>query len=414
MDREISQKENSFKSIKKFAWIIILALLAVLAFTFLKKLITKKGTATDFHIVTVEKGIIRNTFNATGTVVASSERVINSPVSTEIKEVFLTNGATVSTNDLILSLDKKYISLAYEGLQDELALKKNNIDKLKLQFDKELKDIDYQNQIKGLQIQELQSKLANKKSLLKIGGATEEEIEAINLQLSIQKLEKKMLENDLSYKTNVNDTEKSNLNLEFNIQDKKRLELKSKLRQTEVIAPQSGVITWINENIGETVTEGQPLVRIANLEKYVIEAKTSDRNSEKLTIGLPVELKINKKIINGTISRILPEITNNTIKFIVTIQDENIDLLRPNLRAELIVITDEKENVLRAKKGSALVGAKSQYIYTVENNIATKTKIEKGIVSSEYFEIISGVQAGDKIIISNTENFNHMETFEIN
>jgi len=413
MDRDISQSEQSRNKLKRFIPLILIVSLLAFAYYMLRTKFKKTGKTSDFHIVQVEQGNIRSTLTAAGLVIASSERVINSPVSTEIEDVKLSMGAEVNKGDLILKLDQEFTSLEYEGLEDELSLRKNNIDKLKLQFDKDLRDIDYQDQIKALQLSELKAQLSDQERLLKIGGATAEEVEAAKLQLSIAEIEKKVLENELQFKRQINTTDKNNLQLEYDIQLKRLKQLGRKLKETQVKAPANGVITWINEDIGKTVIEGEPLVRIANLNRFEIEATTSDRNSKDLQIGLPVEIRINREKMMGRIDRILPEIVNNTVKFYVALDENNHEALRPNLRTEIFVITDEKENVLRAKKGRALKGGDSQFIYKVSNNIARKTRMTKGLVSSDYFEIKDGLNEGDKIIISETEDFDHMESFEI-
>ncbi len=413
MDRQISKKEQSSKKIAGFIpYLIALALLCI-GYIFAKNYFSKKADPSDLHIVSVERGTVLSTLSASGTVVSSSERVINAPITTEIEEVLMTSGKEVNKGDLILKLNKEYTAIEYEQLQDELSLRSNNIDKLKLQYDKDLRDLDFQDQIKALQLNQLLAELNDQKRLLAIGGATKEEVETAELQLSIAKIEKKILENELQFKRQVNSTDKNQLQLEFNIQKKKLNQLGGKLNQTQVRSPSQGVITWINEDIGKTVNEGEALVKIANLNKFEIEARTSDRNSKKLEVGLPVEVRINKEKLKGSISRILPEIINNTVKFYVTLDEQNHKSLRPNLRTEINIITDKKENVLRAKRGGALKGTQTQYIYQVENNTAKKVKIQKGLISSDYFEITAGLNEGDKIIISETEDFEHMESFLI-
>jgi len=322
-------------------------------------------------------------------------------------------GTAVQPGDVILKLDKEYTKLEFEKLQDELSLRQNSISKLKLEYDKNLRDLDYQDQIKALQLSELETQVTDQKRLLKIGAATEEEVESATLQLKIARIEKKKLENELQYKRSINETDKQNLQLEYDIQSKKLKELKRKLAETIVKSPDAGVITWVNEDIGKTVTEGEPLVRIANLDRFRIEGTTSDRNSNQLAIGLPVEIRIGKEKLKGTITRILPEIVNNTIKFHVSLDDESHSTLRPSLRTELNIIVQEKTNVLKAKRGNALKGTRSQYVYTVKENVATKTRITKGLVSSDYFEITEGMQEGDRFIMSDTKLYEHMDQFEI-
>jgi len=413
MDREIPKSERSKSSFKKILPYFLIVGLLALGYYFLRTKLRKSGKASEFHIVTVEQGNIKSTLTASGLVVASSERIINAPVSTEIKDVLLSTGAEVKTGDLILKLDQEYTALEYEGLKDELSLRKNNIDKLKLQFDKDLRDLDYQDQIKALQLEQLKAQLADQERLLQVGGATGEEVEAANMQLGIAELEKKILENELTFKRKVNQTDKNNLQLEFDIQQKRLKQLSRKLKETEVRSIGDGVITWINEDIGQTVVEGEPLVRIANLNRFEIEATTSDKNSKDLLQGQAVEVRINKERLRGTVDRVLPEIVNNTVKFIVKLNDDSHEALRPNQRIEVYVIKSEKEKVVRAKRGNALKGTTSQYVYKVEGNVAKKVRIKKGLVSSDYFEIVDGLSIGDKLIVSDTEEFEHMDSFEI-
>lgn len=413
MDREISQAERSKGSFRKLLPLLGIFLILVISYLGFRKVLSKTADRSDIRIATVERGDMQATLSAAGTVIAASERVINAPVATEIQEVLLRTGATVKPGDLILKLDQEYTALEYEKLQDELSLKKNNIDKLELQYDKDLRDLDFEDQIKALQLSELEAQLTDQKRLLQVGGATAEEVEAADLQLKIARLEKSKLANELQYRRNVNGTDKQNLQLEFNIQAKRLKELQRKLSETQVKSPDAGVITWINEDIGKTVAEGEPLVKIANLERYKIEGTTSDRNSEQLQVGMPVEVRIGQDKLKGEITRVLPEIVNNTVRFYVSLDEESNTALRPNMRTELYIITDNKTDVVKAKRGNALKGSQSQYVYKVEGNTAVRTRISKGLVSSDEFEIESGLSVGDKLIISDMKDYEHMETFEI-
>lgn len=127
---------------------------------------------------------------------------INAPVVTEITKIHLTNGAEVEPCGLkILELDQEFTRLEYDKLNDELSLRKNNIDKVKLLYDKELRELDLKNQIKGLEINEMDAQLKSQIRLKNVGGAAEEDIEKVKLKLSIMAIEKKMLENELTYRS---------------------------------------------------------------------------------------------------------------------------------------------------------------------------------------------------------------------
>ena len=414
MDRQISNNEQFKSKLGNWVKYIILICVVILAVFLLRNLLKKKADMNDFFIARVERGDIQNTVTASGVVQAAFEREINAPVNTEIKKVILPKGTLVKKNDLILELDQEYTQLEFDKLKDELQLRRNNVDKLKLKFDKDLRDLDYQNQIKGLQLSEFNAQVKDQKRLTEIGAATAEELEAAELKLKVANIEKQILENNVSYAKSVNVKEKESLELEYKIQEKRLQELRRKLTETSVRAPSDGVITWINENIGKTVTEGEALVRIADLSKYKIEASSSDRNAEKIQIGLPVNVRINKNTLTGTITTVLPEVINNTVRFIVELDKPNADILRPNLRVEVYLITDEKKQILKIKNGPAFRGAKTQELFIVENNKARKVKINKGLTNSSFVEITSPeIKEGQLIIISDTKDYDHLDEFTL-
>jgi len=190
-------------------------------------------------------------------------------------------------------------------------------------------------------------------------------------------------------------------------------QLSRKLRETDVRAPRSGVVTWVNENLGQQVAEGAPLARIANLGRYKIEGTCSDRYAEQLTVGMAVELRLPRAKLSGTLTDILPEVTGNTIRFRVELDDSSDENLRPNLRAELYVITEKRENVLRVKNGPAFRGGKRQSVFVVRGNEAIRTEILAGLRNGDYVELEGGVKAGDKIVISDTEEYERLSRLQL-
>ncbi len=415
MDKEISSKErDKSKILQTSKWIVIFVIIAAI-FYFGRNALRKTGTIGDFYIAQVERGDIQNTLTATGIVKPAYEREINAPVNTEIKRVILPKGTVVKKNQLIMDLDQEFTQLEYDRLNDELELKQNNIAKLNLQFDKDLKDLDYNDQIKALSLSQLRAQVKDQERLVEIGGATDEELEQARLRLEVAEIEKLMLENNLEYTRKANVKEKRNLELEFTIQQKKLQELKRKLSETEVRAPLDGVITWILEDVGRTVSQGEPLVRIADLNSYVIEASTSDRNTESINVGMDVNVRINRNTLKGIISNVLPAVEDNTVKFLVELENKNDESLRPNMRAEVYLITEQKTNVLKIKNGAAFGGATNLNVFLVEGDRAVKMNITKGLSNSDFVELTSSnIKEGQRIIISETKDYDHLDEFKIN
>ncbi len=414
MDQPISsldQRKNNFGQWFKYLLIIAVVVAGVFLLRNLLKTEIKKA---DFVFAKVEQGDMENTITASGMVVPSFEQQINAPVSTEIKKTILKSGTRVEPGDLILNLDEEYIKLDYESLKDQLELKKNNITRLKLEYKKDLQEIDYEDKIKGLRLSSLKANLGDVQRLKEIGSATQEEVEQAELNVQIEELEKKKLENDLNFRKSVITSDERNLELEVLIQEKKMKELARKLKETSVKAPRGGVITWINENIGQKVNEGDPLVRIANLESFRIEGSCSDRYANLVKVGMSVKVRVNKTMLDGAITSILPAVENNTIEFVVLLDKADQQELRPNMRVEVFIISDKKENVLKLKNGSVFTGSAEQALFVVQGDHAVKKKVRVGLTNVNYVEIIGGdVKSGDQVIISKMVDYDHLERIEL-
>lgn len=406
MDRPIDAQAQRKRKLKKYArWLLALLAVAVALWLFRRAIRPQADTA-QLRIATVETGNILQTVVATGTVVATFEEQLNAPVATTIRQIHLTTGSEVKQGDLILSLDQAYVQLQLDSRRDQLALRKNNVALLKLEYERDIKELAFNTQIKDLELSTAEAQLADTRRLLKIGGATEEEVERAELQLRITQLERDKLNNELAYRRASLSGRKNNLELEVAIEDKEVAQLSRKLNETAVRAPRPGVVTWLNEKIGQQVAEGAPLVRIADLGHFRMEATCSDRYADQLSLGQPVRIRLAKATLNGTISAILPEVEDNTLKFLVEFEQPNHPALRPNLKAETEVVTGEKAGVLRVKNGPAFRGGIRQKIYVLRGQEAIATEVTLGMRSSEYIEIRSeNIRPGDRIVISDTAEF---------
>lgn len=413
MDRTIDQSAINKQRYRRYGkWaLILLGVTAALYFGL--RLLRPSTDGSKLRFVTVERGPVTNTINANALILAAFEEQVNAPVATTIEEVVLEAGKEVRAGDLLLKLDRDYVGLQLDGRRDQLAMKENSIGLLNLEFDRDLKALGYDAEIKKLELAAAEARLADARRLLQIGGATEEEVEAADLAVRIIRLESDKLDNQLSYSRNSLAGRKRQLQLEVGVEEKEVRQLSRKLRETDVRAPRAGVVTWVNENIGQQVAEGAPLARIANLGRYKIEGTCSDRYAEQLAVGLPVELRLPRARLAGTVTDILPEIKENTITFRVDLDDPSNDNLRPNLRAELNVVTSRKEDVLRVKNGPAFRGGKRQSIFVLRDGEAVRTSVGIGQRNGDFVEITGGLETGDRIIISDTEEFEAMERLQL-
>jgi HlyD family secretion protein len=414
MDKEIAIEVLRKKKRKGFLIAIAVVVLLIASVMVLRASFSSTIKKENITTAVVEIGSIENTISASGEILPEFEQVITSPISASIKNVVMDAGSPVKAGQSILSLDKQASEMEYEKLKFQLEAKKNNIQKLKLELNKSFYDIQSNNSIKELKINSLQAAVENAKRLYKAGGGTREAIEQAELDLKVALLEKKQLENEIKSKQQTMKVDIRETEIAAQIQQTDLTELQRKLQQANIIANRSGVVTWVNKNIGASVTEGETLARIADLGSYKVSGTISDNYLNELRTGLPALIKINDSTVRGTVVNIHPTIQNGIVSFDIQLDDRNSKLYRPNMKVEVFVVTNSKNNAMRIVNGPAFKGGKTQDIYVVSNGKAYRRTANLGMSNFDYVEIKDHVKPGEVVITSDMSDYKNSKEITIN
>ncbi|WP_161662369.1 efflux RND transporter periplasmic adaptor subunit [Pedobacter sp. V48] len=413
MDREISVQQQARRRAKIYLILLLGVATATFGFIYFKGMVEPAVNRSDFKTSIAESGVIEATVPASGIVMPEYELTISSPVNAKIEQVMFNAGEKVLAGQSILRLNKESSLLAFEKLNEEQHVNRNKIYQLSLELEKSLDELKTQYAIKEMKINSLETALEHEQSLLDIGGSTQENVKQARLTLNVAKLEltqiKKQIENQKAMmKANL-----KSLGYEINIREKDIKGISDKLKGAAISSPRKGVITWVNSKIGAEISEGEELVRIADLSSFKVEASISDTYADEVKAGRTAMIRINKTDLRGNISNVQPAVENGTVKFSVSLSDKNSKLLRTNLKVDVFVITSYKERTIRIKNGPAFNGSEEQQIFVLKGNEAIRRKIKTGESNSDFIEISSGIQPGESVITSDMQDFIHLEKVRV-
>lgn len=399
--------EEVIRKRKQRGWIVALVILAVLtgAVWMLRAAVKSSVKRSEISTAVVEVGDIENTINASGEILPEFEQVITSPINSSIQEVLIDAGTAVRPNQQILTLDKTSTQVELEKQRFQLESKKNSIRKMKLELEKSFYDLKSNNEIKQLKINSLQATLEDTRRLFKAGGATREDIAQAELNLKVARLEKQQLENEIRNKVETMKTEMREVELAAAIQENDLRELEKKMIRADILTNRNGVLTWVNRNIGATISEGETLARIADLKSFKVSGTIGDGYLDILQKGMPAIIRINDSKITGTVTRISPTVQNGLISFDVQLDERNNKLLRPNLKVDVFLVTASKSKVMRVANGAAFKGSDLQDIFIVRGDKAKKLTVHTGLSNFDFIEIRDQVRPGDVVITSDMSEY---------
>lgn len=413
MDREIAPEY--VRQTRNRRWLLIGGVIVGLAilFYFFKRSLSSTLESARIRTGTVETGDVENTLTASGEIIPAYEQIFTSPIRASIKRILLTPGTRVQPGQAIVELDKSLTEIESERYEDQLELKKNSIDQLRMKLNKDLFDAEINDRIKSLNINKLKADFEDAKRLQKVGGGTVEDITRAGNALKIAELEKRQLENDLKYNRESMSASLRETELGAQIEGKNLQELQHKLKMANIVADRPGVLTWVNENIGSSVNEGEMLAKVADLGSFRVEGSCSDVYAEQVKAGLGAIIKINDVQLRGVITQVKPAVKDGVIGFTIQLDNARNESLRPNMKVEVYVVTSNSAKTLRVANGPAFTGKRKQYVYVLENGSARRREIETGLSNFDYVEIKSGLKPGEKVILINMNDYEHLEELTI-
>jgi HlyD family secretion protein len=410
MDREV--EPDYVKKQNRRYWIIgfVSLVIAVIGIYLLRRSLQGTIESSRIRTAAVEVGDVENTITASGEIIPAYEQVITSPIRASIRRILINPGTPVIPGQAIVDLDKSLTEIELEKYQDQLALKRNSIEQLRMKLNKNLYDAEISDKIKSLNINKLRADYEDARRLQKVGGGTGEDITRAENELKIAELEKKQLENDLSYNRESMGASLKETELGAQIEGNNLKELSHKLKMADIVADRKGVLTWVNDHIGSAVNEGEMLAKVADLGSFRIDGSCSDVYADQVKTGLPVIVKLNETILRGLITQVKPSVKNGIIEFIVQLDNAKNESLRPNMKVEVFIITDRSTKTLRVVNGPAFTGKRKQFVYVVKNGVAYRREVEIGLSNFDYVVIL---QKGESIVLTDMSRFENMEEISI-
>lgn len=413
MDRQISPQEKSQvarKRVLKTAVAIVLALAALWA---LRELIAPAVDSRQLRISTVTPGAITASIDVVGKVAPAQTTQISAAFGSTLTALETPIGSRVEAGQILMRLDDQAIAAQIRTLQEQIALKRHARTTAKLTHEKALHDARGRQQLLDIDLESREAKHNRLATLAKTGAISSGQALEAALDVRRTQVERKQLAQEIENLIGEYQAQLNGIDLEISIQENALAEQQRLQRLSQVTAPHSGVVTWMMQQIGESVDTGQLLARVANTDTYQIEAQVSDYHAPKLREGMLVKARITEWEKTGMVVSIAPSETTGQLQLLVQLDEPNDQRLRPQLRADLELITAVAQDTLLLDRGPGLSGSGTKEVWRIDGDTATKTRLELGLSNRRQLEVLTGAVAGDAFIISDTSEFDHLSTIHI-
>jgi RND family efflux transporter MFP subunit len=193
-------------------------------------------------------------------------------------------------------------------------------------------------------------------------------------------------------------------------------QLKSKLADTVVVAPCSGIVTQKNIEVTNMVSATSAPIVITDTDVVTIDVNISEALVNKVKVGDTVNVtvsSVSSEPKTGTI-KTLTGIADATGTYPVEVEIQNEDgSLKPGMVAGVQFVDSKNDSALVVARNTVLENETEQYVYIANGDTVKKVVVETGIDNGEYIELTSGVKAGDKVVVSGQDYLSDGEKVNI-
>ena len=181
-------------------------------------------------------------------------------------------------------------------------------------------------------------------------------------------------------------------------------EARWRLERTEIRAPFAGRLTWRNTTLGQHILPGNELFRVTQFDPLVSRIYLPEADVLALNTGRHVDitLKADEKVrFVGRIRMISPVVDTATGTVKVTV--EAIDppsVVRPGGFVIIDFVRETHERTLVLPREAVIRELKSAHVFVAKGDVAEKRTVEVGLEENERLEIVSGIQAGERVVVA--------------
>ncbi|HSB08436.1 MAG TPA: efflux RND transporter periplasmic adaptor subunit [Blastocatellia bacterium] len=177
---------------------------------------------------------------------------------------------------------------------------------------------------------------------------------------------------------------------------------RQQLTDSTIYAPFDGVVQEKRASIGEYLAAGAPIVNIVRMDPLRLRAEVPERESRSVHQGLAVRVTLegDPNVYEGKVARISPAITAQNRVLVVEAEVHNKGGLRPGSFARVEIVSDDSSQALSVPANAVVTFAGIDKVILVQDGKAVEKPITVGRRTPEWAEVLSGVKAGDVVVLN--------------
>ncbi|KIC93645.1 efflux RND transporter periplasmic adaptor subunit [Flavihumibacter solisilvae] len=411
MDRVIAKKKWSTKKILTIAGVTALVALLAGSYYFTSGKSRLNVDTERITISEIKKGIFQENIPVNGIVLPVTTIYLDATEGGRVEEKYVEDGAIMTKGQPILRLSNTDLELSLSNQETQvfnvltqMQISKNNADQNTITRLNQMAEVD--NAVKEAErVYNVNRKLYAQKA---IGSQEYKSSENLwNYQKTRKDLTTDILKKDsLSNRQQIAQMQQSYERMQNALQL-----MRKKVGDLVVRAPVDGQLTSLDAEIGQSKNKGERLGQIDVLSGFKVRVDIDEHYISRIFTGLNGSFTFAGKDYRLTIKKVYTQVANGRFQVDMEFEGEVPKGIRRGQTLQIrLALSDEKQALL-LPKGGFYQQTGGNWIYKLNDagTVAYKVDIQLGMQSPDNYEVLSGLQPGDKVITSSYENYGNMQ-----
>jgi HlyD family secretion protein len=407
MDKPI---DNSIKKRKQRIKYSILGafVLSVILIFILRDKSSKLNVELDkITIEEVKHDIFQDYISVIGTVGPIQTVYLDATEGGRVEQIFIREGNLVKQGDIIMRLSNDNLLLEISNYEAEVARAINDLKSMRVNLENQ--QISNKSQLVDLyyDLLKLERVYRNNTSLLKDKYISNEEylLSKENFERNKQHFEllsEKNIKDSISINSRIAASEASVESMQKNMSI-----IQNRLNKLTVKAPVEGELASLNPELGQVIAYGTRIGTINILDSYKLKAEIDEHYISRVKLKLKAYCDFSESEFMATITKIYPEVKDGKFNVDLEFDGKIPSDMRIGQTSRIRLELGASETAILVARGGFYQSTGGQWVFVVDpkNNIAVKRNIRIGRQNPAFYEILDGLQTGERVITSGYENF---------
>ncbi|HEX9427436.1 MAG TPA: efflux RND transporter periplasmic adaptor subunit [Candidatus Polarisedimenticolia bacterium] len=370
----------------------------------------------SFWIDTVKRGPMLRQVRGLGTLVPEEIRWIPAATEGRVEQIIVKPGAAVKKDTVLLVLSNPELELAALDADWQLKAAEAETSSLKVKLESQVLDERAQAASAQANYHQAQLQAEAEEELAKSGL-----VSSLTLKISQSKAQELGTRKELEEKRLDISAESTRAQLAAQEARVEQLRGLARLKRDQVRALRvragiEGVLQQLPVQVGQRMTPGATLAKVADPRRLKAELKIAETQAKDIQIGQTASIDTRNGVVAGRVVRVDPAVQNGTVTIDVAIEAALPKGARPDLSVDGTIELERLDNVLHTGRPASGQERGTVGLFRLEANggAAVRVKVTLGRSSVDTVEVVDGLKEGDRVILSDTSAWDAFDRLRLN